>query len=59
MYAGLKLLGHMQYEGIVYMPCNPANSFFPDISVAKDCDLIMFCNPNNPTGTLSPHTLVP
>jgi len=39
-----------QYEGIVYMPCTPDNGFFPDISAAKDADVIMFCNPNNPTG---------
>jgi LL-diaminopimelate aminotransferase len=39
-----------QYDGITYMPCTPENNFFPDISVAKDCDVIMFCNPNNPTG---------
>jgi len=39
-----------QYEGITYMPCGPENGYWPDISVAKDCDVIMFCNPNNPTG---------
>ena len=39
-----------QYDGITYMPCTPDNGFYPDISVAKDCDILMFCNPNNPTG---------
>jgi LL-diaminopimelate aminotransferase len=24
-----------QYDGIVYMPCNPENDFFPDLSLAK------------------------
>jgi len=39
-----------QYEGICYMPCHGGNDFFPDLEAAKDCDVIMFCNPNNPTG---------
>jgi len=25
-------------------------AFFPDLSLAKDVDIIYFCNPNNPTG---------
>jgi len=40
----------MGYDGIVYMPCNPDNDFFPDLSAAKGCDILYFCNPNNPTG---------
>jgi hypothetical protein len=24
-----------QYDGIVYMPCNPENDFFPELSLAK------------------------
>jgi hypothetical protein len=39
-----------QYEGITYMPCTPANDFFPDLEPAKDCNILLFCNPNNPTG---------
>ena len=39
-----------QYEGITYMPCTPDNDFFPDLTPAKDSDIILFCNPNNPTG---------
>ena len=39
-----------QYGNIVYMPCNPANGFFPDLSAAKAADIIFFCSPNNPTG---------
>ena len=31
------------------MPCGPENDFMPDINLAKDSDIIMFCNPNNPT----------
>jgi LL-diaminopimelate aminotransferase len=40
-----------QYNGISYMPCNAENDFFPDLSAAADSDIIMFCNPNNPTGS--------
>ena len=42
--------GSSQYGNIVYMPCNPANGFFPDLSAAAKADLIFFCSPNNPTG---------
>ena len=38
-----------QYGNIVYMPCNPGNGFFPDVSKVK-ADVIYFCSPNNPTG---------
>jgi len=39
-----------QYPGITYMPCTPENSFFPDLAPAAGSDIILFCNPNNPTG---------
>ena len=39
-----------QYNNIDYMPCTPANGFFPDLSVASRADIIFFCSPNNPTG---------
>eukprot|EP00283_Hemiselmis_rufescens_P019901 CAMPEP_0173437880 /NCGR_PEP_ID=MMETSP1357-20121228/18671_1 /TAXON_ID=77926 /ORGANISM="Hemiselmis rufescens, Strain PCC563" /LENGTH=406 /DNA_ID=CAMNT_0014403095 /DNA_START=25 /DNA_END=1245 /DNA_ORIENTATION=- len=39
-----------QFSGITYMPCGPDNGFFPDVTAAKDADVIVFCNPNNPTG---------
>jgi len=39
-----------QYEGIVYMPCNPENGFFPDLEAAPQADIVYFCSPNNPTG---------
>eukprot|EP00239_Pterosperma_sp_CCMP1384_P008300 CAMPEP_0197847996 /NCGR_PEP_ID=MMETSP1438-20131217/7718_1 /TAXON_ID=1461541 /ORGANISM="Pterosperma sp., Strain CCMP1384" /LENGTH=461 /DNA_ID=CAMNT_0043460097 /DNA_START=55 /DNA_END=1440 /DNA_ORIENTATION=+ len=42
--------GVSQFNNIAYMTCNKANGFFPDLSVAKDCDVIFFCSPNNPTG---------
>jgi LL-diaminopimelate aminotransferase len=42
--------GH--YNGIVYMPCNEKNDFFPDIPDRK-VDLIYICSPNNPTGTVA------
>mmetsp|Transcript_8633 Transcript_8633/g.23698 ORF Transcript_8633/g.23698 Transcript_8633/m.23698 type:complete len:447 (+) Transcript_8633:105-1445(+) len=39
-----------QYPGIVYMPCNPSNNFFPDLANTPRADVIYFCSPNNPTG---------
>merc|ERR1719160_274269 len=39
-----------QYGGIVYMPCNPSNGFFPDLANTPRADIIYFCSPNNPTG---------
>uniref|UniRef100_A0A7S0KN48 Aminotransferase class I/classII large domain-containing protein n=1 Tax=Ostreococcus mediterraneus TaxID=1486918 RepID=A0A7S0KN48_9CHLO len=39
-----------QYQNITYMPCNADNDFFPDLSKAKNSELIFFCSPNNPTG---------
>jgi len=40
-----------QYNGIVYMPCTAENDFFPDLTPALAADIIVFCNPNNPTGS--------
>ena len=37
------------YEGLVYLPCTPANDFVPEIPSDK-VDLIYLCYPNNPTG---------
>lgn len=39
-----------QYPGIVYMPCQPENDFFPDLEKTPRADIIFFCSPNNPTG---------
>ena len=40
-----------QFDGIVYMACNPSNNFFPDLkNLPKRPDVIYFCSPNNPTG---------
>ncbi|MDP2104129.1 MAG: LL-diaminopimelate aminotransferase [Candidatus Gracilibacteria bacterium] len=41
-----------KYEQIVYMSCNEANGFFPEIPNQK-VDLIYICSPNNPTGTVA------
>ena len=41
-----------QYDGIVYMPCNEENNFFPEIP-DKKVDLIYLCFPNNPTGAVA------
>ena len=38
------------YEGLVYLECNPANGFVPELPSEK-VDLIYLCYPNNPTGT--------
>lgn len=38
------------YKGVTYMPCDPENNFFPDLSKIKKNSLIYFCSPNNPTG---------
>lgn len=37
------------YEGVVYLPCTPANGFVPEPPREK-VDLIYLCSPNNPTG---------
>ncbi|MFH1307788.1 MAG: LL-diaminopimelate aminotransferase [archaeon] len=41
-----------QYKGIVYMPCNENNNFFPE-PPAQKVDLIYLCSPNNPTGAVT------
>lgn len=41
-----------QYDGIVYMPCNEENNFFPEIP-DKKVDIIYLCFPNNPTGAVA------
>ncbi len=40
------------YKGIVYMPCNEANGFFPAYPKEK-VDIIYLCFPNNPTGAVA------
>jgi len=42
-----------QFHNIVYMPCNPKNNFFPDLSSLPRADIIYFCSPNNPTGAVA------
>lgn len=42
-----------QYDGIVYMPCNPDNDFFPDLEQTARADVVYFCSPNNPTGAVA------
>ncbi len=44
--------GSLLFEaaGITPLPCTPENRFFPDLSIARGCDLLFFCSPNNPTG---------
>jgi LL-diaminopimelate aminotransferase len=39
-------------SGIVYMPCNEGNGFFPSLPKEK-VDLIYICSPNNPTGAVA------
>lgn len=40
------------FEGIIYMPCNEANGFLPELPSERP-DLIFLCFPNNPTGTVA------
>lgn len=44
-----------KYQGISYMPCLPANHFFPNLEHIAPTDLIYFCSPNNPTGAAATH----
>ncbi|MBN2009083.1 LL-diaminopimelate aminotransferase [candidate division KSB1 bacterium] len=41
-----------QFEGIIYMPCNESNGYFPELPKTK-VDLIYLCSPNNPTGAVA------
>ncbi|MFY9152643.1 MAG: LL-diaminopimelate aminotransferase [Prolixibacteraceae bacterium] len=40
------------FDGIIYMPCNEANGFIPELPTERP-DLIFLCYPNNPTGTVA------
>src|ERR1043166_1739431 len=40
------------YEGLVYLPCGPANSFVPELP-GERVDVIYLCYPNNPTGAVA------
>ena len=40
------------FDGIIYMPCNEANGFIPELPTERP-DLIFLCFPNNPTGTVA------
>lgn len=42
-----------QFKNIVYMPCNPSNNFFPDVTTLPRADVYYFCSPNNPTGAVA------
>ena len=41
------------YQGIVYLPCNAENGYFPDLSALPRDGLVYFCSPNNPTGAVA------
>jgi len=41
-----------RYEGLLYMPCTPANEFVPEVP-SERVDLVYLCYPNNPTGTVA------
>lgn len=43
-----------RYKGLVYMPCNEENDFFPEVPDEK-VDIIYLCSPNNPTGAVATH----
>ncbi len=40
------------FDNIIYMPCNEANGFIPELPSTRP-DLIFLCFPNNPTGTVA------
>jgi len=40
------------YQGLVYLPCTPANGFVPEIP-NQQVDVIYLCYPNNPTGAVT------
>jgi len=40
-----------QYEGLMYLPCTPANDFVPPIPRER-VDVVYLCYPNNPTGAM-------
>src|SRR6266542_3503073 len=40
------------YQGLVYLPCTPANGFVPEIPGEK-LDIVYLCYPNNPTGAVA------
>lgn len=42
-----------QFKNIVYMPCTPANNFFPDVEKLPRADIYYICSPNNPTGAVA------
>lgn len=47
-------LSTRQFKNILYMPCNPANQWFPDLAaIPSRPDVIHFCSPNNPTGAVA------
>jgi len=45
------LSGHA--KKILYLPCGPENGFFPNLKSCESVDLIYFCSPNNPTGSVA------
>jgi len=42
-----------QFDGLVYMPCSPANGFWPDMDAIPRADVYYVCSPNNPTGAVA------
>jgi LL-diaminopimelate aminotransferase len=40
------------YEGLIYLPCTPANGFVPELP-REHSDIIYLCYPNNPTGAVA------
>jgi LL-diaminopimelate aminotransferase len=42
-----------QFKNIFYLPCNPSNDFFPDVTKLPRADIYYICSPNNPTGAVT------
>ncbi|MFO0827985.1 MAG: LL-diaminopimelate aminotransferase [Phycisphaerales bacterium] len=43
--------GDGAYDGLIYLPCTPANGFVADVPT-QPADIVYLCFPNNPTGAM-------
>ena len=40
-------------SSMVFMECTPENGFFPNLATLPRTDILYFCSPNNPTGSVA------
>lgn len=50
VYVDTLMITGLGRDGIVSLPCHPDNGFFPHVEALEGLDLLILCNPNNPTG---------